>query len=69
MAKILKVPECSYGYLPAGRQVVKEEDEILIYEHYSGKLIFGYSKNKKVDKSAYREFEEVWAEVKDYSLP
>jgi len=59
MAKILKVPECSYGYLPAGRQVVKEEDEILIYEHYTGELIFEYNKNKEVDKEAFREFEEV----------
>jgi len=45
--------------------IVKEEDEILIYEHYSGELIFEYNKNKEVDKSAYREFEEVWEEVKD----
>ncbi len=58
MAKILKVPEYSYGYLPASRQVVKEEDEILIYEHYSGKLIFEYNKNKEVDKKEHRAFLE-----------
>ncbi len=40
--------------------IVKEGDEILIYEHYSGELVFEYNKNKEVDKSAYREFEEVW---------
>jgi len=34
--------------------IVKEGDEILIYEHYSGELIFEYNKNKEVDKSAYR---------------
>lgn len=45
--------------------IVKEGDEILIYEHYSGELIFEYNKNKEVDKEAYREFEEVWEEVKD----
>jgi hypothetical protein len=44
--------------------IVKEGDEILIYEHYTGKLIFEYNKNKEVDKSAYREFEEVWEETK-----
>jgi len=44
--------------------IVKDGNEILIYEHYTGELIFEYNKNKKVDKSAYREFEEVREEVK-----
>ncbi len=44
--------------------IVKEGDETLIYEHYTGNLIFEYSKNKEVDKTAYREFEDVWVEVK-----
>ena len=44
--------------------IVKEGDEILIYEHFSGELVFEYNKNKEVDKSAYREFEEVWRERK-----
>jgi len=52
--------------------IVKENDEILIYEHYppeadpplvdTGELVFEYNKNKEVDKEAYREFEEVWEE-------
>ncbi len=46
--------------------IIKEGDEILIYEHYSGELVFEYNKNKEVDKTAYREFEEVWEEVKSY---
>jgi hypothetical protein len=33
--------------------IVKEGDEILLYEHYSGELVFEYNKNKEVDKSAY----------------
>jgi len=37
--------------------IVKEGDEILIYEHYSGEVVFEYNKNKEVDKSAYKEFE------------
>ena len=45
--------------------IVKEGDEILIYEHYTGELVFEYNKNKEVDKTAYTEFEEVWEEVKD----
>jgi hypothetical protein len=45
--------------------IVKEGDEILIYEHYSGELVFEYSGNKEVDKSAYREFEEVWEEIRN----
>jgi len=44
--------------------IVKEGDEILIYEHYTGELIFEYNKNKEVDKEAYKEFKEVWEEVK-----
>jgi hypothetical protein len=46
--------------------IVKEGDEILIYEYYTGSLIFEYSKNKEVDKTAYKEFEDVWIEVKSY---
>ena len=30
-------------------QVVKEGDEILVYEHYSEELVFEYNKNKEVD--------------------
>lgn len=44
--------------------VVKEGNEILIYEHYSGDLVFEYNKNKEVDKSAYKEFEDVWEETR-----
>jgi len=36
--------------------IVKEGDEILIYEHYTKELVFEYNKNKEVDKEAYREF-------------
>jgi hypothetical protein len=46
--------------------IVKEGDEILIYEHYAGELVFEYNKNKEVDKTAYKEFEDVWGEVKSY---
>ena len=46
--------------------IVKEEDEILIYEHYSGELVFEYNKDKGVDKEAYREFEDMWKEIKSY---
>ena len=49
--------------------IVKEGDEILIYEHYTGELVFEYNKDKEVDKTGYREFEEVWEEVKDHPLP
>ena len=45
--------------------IVKEGDEILIYEHYTGELIFEYDKNKEVDKEAYKEFEEVWEEARE----
>jgi len=45
---------------------LKEGDEILIYEHYTGELVFEYNKDKEVDKEAYREFEEVWEEIESY---
>jgi glycine betaine/choline ABC-type transport system substrate-binding protein len=45
---------------------MKEGDEILIYEHYTGELVFEYSKDKEVDKTAYKEFEDTWKEVKSY---
>jgi hypothetical protein len=44
--------------------IIKEGDEILIYEHYTGELVFEYNKNKEADKIAYKEFEEMWEEVK-----
>ena len=44
--------------------IIKEGDEILIYEHYTGELVFEYSKNKEVDKSAYREYEDLMIEIR-----
>ena len=44
--------------------IVKEGDEILIYEHYTGELVFEYNKNKEVDKSAYREYEDLLIEAR-----
>ena len=44
--------------------IVKEGNRSLIYEHYSGELVFEYNKNKEVDKIAYKEFEDVWVEAK-----
>jgi hypothetical protein len=44
--------------------IVKENDQILIREHYSNNLIFEYSKTKPVDSSAYREFNDLWKEVR-----
>jgi hypothetical protein len=44
--------------------IVKEGDEILIYEHHTGELVFEYNKNKEVDKTAYREYEDLLIEAK-----
>jgi hypothetical protein len=44
--------------------IVKENDQILIREHYSKNLIFEYSKTNPADSSAYREFGELWEEVR-----
>jgi hypothetical protein len=43
--------------------VIKEGDEILIYEHYSGELVFEYNKDKEVDKVAFREYEDLLVEI------
>ncbi|MDP2940523.1 MAG: hypothetical protein Q8O13_10725 [Candidatus Omnitrophota bacterium] len=45
--------------------IVKEGDEILIYEHYSKRLVLEYNKNKKADTIAYKEFDELWEESKN----
>jgi hypothetical protein len=46
--------------------IVKENDEILIYKHNSGELIFEYTKTNPTDKTAYREFEDLWKEAKNF---
>jgi hypothetical protein len=43
--------------------VVKEGDEILIYERFSGNLVFEYSKTNPTDSTAYREFDDLWKEI------
>ena len=45
--------------------IVKEGDEIDIYEYYSKQVVFEYNKNKDVDAPAYKEFDELWEEVKN----
>jgi Rps23 Pro-64 3,4-dihydroxylase Tpa1-like proline 4-hydroxylase len=39
--------------------IVKEGNEILVYEHLSGDLIFEYNRTRQTDSSAYREFEDL----------
>jgi hypothetical protein len=57
--------------------IVKENDKILIYlsrysegalrdKHNSGKLIFEYTKTNPTDKTAYRKFEDLWEEAKNF---
>jgi hypothetical protein len=46
--------------------IVKENDQILIHEHYSKDLIFEYIQTNPTDSSAYREFGEMWEEVKGF---
>lgn len=43
--------------------VIKEGDEILIYEHYSGELVFEYNKNKEVDREAFKEYGDLLEEL------
>lgn len=44
--------------------IVKEGDEIDIYEHYSKQLVFEYSKNKEVDRKAFEEYSELLKELR-----
>ena len=44
--------------------IIKENDAILVRNHYSRNLIFEYSEGKPADRSAYRELEDVWREAK-----
>jgi hypothetical protein len=43
--------------------IVKEDNEILTYSHYSGDLIFEYRKTNPTDSSSYREFDDLWKEI------
>ncbi len=43
--------------------VVREGNEILIYEHYSGELVFEYSKDKAADKEAFKEYVDLLEEL------
>lgn len=43
--------------------VVKEGDEILIYEHYTGELVFEYNQFKDVDKETFKEYEDLIIEA------
>jgi hypothetical protein len=43
--------------------VVKEGDDILIYEHYSKDLVFEYNRVKEADKEAWQEYEDLLIEV------
>jgi hypothetical protein len=45
--------------------VVKEGDDILIYEHYSKNLVFEYNRFKEADKEAWAEYEDLLIEVRD----
>lgn len=47
------------------RDVIKEGDEILIYEHYSGELIFEYNRFKEADKEAFKEYQDLLLECAD----
>ncbi len=44
--------------------IVKESNKILIYQRNSGNLVFEYSKHSPTEKTAYREFNDLWAEIK-----
>ena len=72
---ISKIPHPKLLRLPSVAQdkpnsvtidIVKENDEILVYEHTSNNLIFEYNKNKPEDKNAYKEFNDLWRETQSY---
>jgi hypothetical protein len=43
--------------------IIKEGDDILIYEHYSKELVFEYNRVKEADKEAWQEFNDVLIEA------
>jgi uncharacterized membrane protein len=44
--------------------VVREGDDISIYEHYSGELVFEYNRFKEADKEAWQEYEDLLIEIR-----
>jgi len=43
--------------------VIKKGDDILIYEHYTGELVFEYNQFKDVDKGAFEEYSDLLIEA------
>jgi hypothetical protein len=43
--------------------IIKEGDDILIYEHYSKELVFEYNRFKEADKEAWQEYEDLLVEA------
>ena len=43
--------------------IIKEDDDIWIVEHYSGELVFEYNRFKDVDKEAFEEYSDLLIEA------
>jgi hypothetical protein len=56
-------PEPAIGADVVTVDVVREGDDILIYEHYSRELVFEYNRLKEADKEAWQEFNDVLIEI------
>jgi hypothetical protein len=57
-------PEPAIGANVVTVDIIKEGDDILIYEHYSGELVFEYNRFKEADKEAWQEYEDLLIEVR-----
>ena len=44
--------------------IIREGDDILIYEHCSGELVFEYNRLKEADKEAWIEYNDLLIEVR-----
>jgi len=46
--------------------IIKESNEILIYDYYSGDLVFEYNKSKDVDRNTFQEYLDLYNEIVSY---
>jgi len=46
--------------------IIKDNNDILVYEHYSGRMIFECNADAEADTKAYEEFNALWKKVKHF---
>jgi hypothetical protein len=57
-----QVPVGIYGEM-ASVDIIRNNDNIWVVDHYAGYLIFEYNRHKEADKEAWQEYEDLLIEA------